>query len=245
MHLAYLDESHDPAEYWIAGLIIPAMSAQALEFALDEVVSKAVGQFPQQLAAQADSGKPIELHGHALAQGTDDWVSMHPMLRARLGIYEDALSAIANVDGTAIIRTGVDRKRQRERYGEKADHPHEWALTFALERTHDVVKGRNGMVLVTCDQTDDPDRHHANLRVFRKFSTGGTMPRRLTTIVDTIHFADSCHSRLVQAADLVSYIAFRTRTDQLYQRSGKAADSAKRLWDIVEPLQSRYYLWRP
>ncbi|HNM84839.1 MAG: DUF3800 domain-containing protein [Mycobacterium sp.] len=242
MHLAYLDESHDDSEYWIAGLIVPALSAQTLEFALDDVVSKAIKDFPQ---LSKPEGKPVELHGHALAQGTEDWESMHPMLRARLGIYEEALRAVAAVNGAAIIRTGVDRKRQRERYGDRSDHPHEWALTFALERVHEVVKARDGMVLVTCDQTDGPDRHHANLRVFRKFSTGGTMPRKLTTIVDTIHFADSCHSRLVQAADLVSYISFRARTDVLYERSGKATEAAARLWSILEPMQSKFYIWRP
>lgn len=242
MHLAYLDESHDKSEYWIAGLIVPALRAQALEFALDAVVAKAESAYP---ALAKFDNKPIELHGHALAQGTDDWAPMSNMLRARLGIYEEALSTIATVEHAAIVRTGVDRKRQAARYGEHADHPHEWALKFALERTHEVVKQRNGMVLVTCDQTDDPDRHHANLRVFRSFSTGGTMPRKLTTIVDTIHFADSCHSRLVQAADLVSYISFRVRADELHQRSGKATEAAKRLWGIVEPLQARQYLWRP
>lgn len=107
------------------------------------------------------------------------------------------------------------------------------------------MQARGEIVLVTCDQTDDPDRHHANLRVFRKFSTGGIRPRQLTTIVDTIHFADSCHSRLVQAADLLSYLSFRVRTDELYQRLGKPTQAAKRLWRIVEPLQSRFYIWCP
>jgi hypothetical protein len=242
VHLAYLDESHDKSEYWIAGLIVPALRAQALEFALEDIVARAEKDFPQ---LTNFDGKPIELHGHALAQGRDDWLPLKNMLRARLGIYEDSLRAIAAVKGAAIVRTGVDRVRHAQRYGERADHPHEWALKFALERVHEVVQARGGMVLVTCDQTDDPDRHHANLRVFRTFSTGGSVPRQLTTIVDTIHFADSCHSRLVQAADLVSYISFRARTDVLYQRSGKPTEAAKRLWGIVEPLQSRHYFWRP
>ena len=170
MHLAYLDESHDKSEYWIASLIVPALRAQSREFALDAIVAKAEKAFPE---LANPGGKPIELHGNSLAQGRDDWVPMKDMLRARLGIYEEALRAIAAVEGAAIVRTGVDRKRHTERYGERADHPHEWALTFALERTHDVVQARGGMVLVTCDQTDDPDRYHANSRVFRKFSTGG------------------------------------------------------------------------
>ncbi|OBY29276.1 DUF3800 domain-containing protein [Mycolicibacter kumamotonensis] len=242
MHLAYIDESHNKDEYWIASLIIPAEDAQRLELALDAVVENAERDFPQ---LQKFGGKPIELHGHALAQGTDDWTPMENMLRARLGIYEDALRAIAAVEGAAIVRAGIDRNRLKSRYGDRAEHPHEWALKFALERTDEVVKRRNGMVLITCDQTDDPDRHHANLRVFRNYNTGGLMPRRLTRIVDTIHFADSCHSRLVQASDLVSYISFRTRTDTLNQRTGKAAEAAKRLWAILDPLHQTNYLWTP
>jgi len=37
VHLAYLDESHDKSEYRIAGFSVPALRAQALEFALDAV----------------------------------------------------------------------------------------------------------------------------------------------------------------------------------------------------------------
>ncbi|WP_157931326.1 DUF3800 domain-containing protein [Mycobacteroides abscessus] len=241
MHLAYLDESHDKAEYWITSLIVPADSAQQLELGLDAVVDTAERDYP----LIAKTGKPIELHGHALAQGTEDWSPMNSMLRARLGVYESALREIASTAGISIVRTGLDRKRLVERYGSSAQHPHEWVLKFALERTHDVILARKGMVLVTCDRTEDPDRHHANLRVFRSLNTGGLIPRRLTTVVDTIHFADSCHSRLVQASDLVSYISFRARTDGLYGRSGKASEGAKRLWEIVSPLQIREYLWRP
>ncbi|MGF0301698.1 DUF3800 domain-containing protein [Rhodococcus rhodochrous] len=110
---------------------------------------------------------------------------------------------------------------------------------------HDLSNVRNDRVLVTCDETDDPARHHANVRVFRNQNTGGYLPRRLTTFVDTLHFAPSCHSRLLQAADLVSYISFRHHTDVLYNRSGKAADGAFKLWMIVADKQSRFYRWIP
>lgn len=242
MHLAYLDESHDKSEYWITGLIVPALRAQKLEFTLDDIVLEAENSYPQ---INKGNGKPVELHGHALAQGTEDWEPMAQILRARLGVYEKALSAIAAIDGVAVVRTGVDRQRLVNRYGDRAEHPHDLTLTFALERIHLLVKARNGMVLVTCDQTDHPDRHHANLRVFRKVSTGGLIPRKLTTIVDTIHFADSRHSRLVQAADLVSYIWFRHRTDVLYQITGRATEAAERLWKTIDLLPSKSYLWKP
>lgn len=92
MLLAYLDESHDESEYWIARLIVPALRAQALENTFDAIVVKAEKTFPQLMKSD---GKPIELHGHALAQGTEDWAPMKDMLRARLGIYEEALRAIS------------------------------------------------------------------------------------------------------------------------------------------------------
>lgn len=47
MHLAYLDESHDKSEYWITGLIVPALRAQKLEFALDDIVLEAENSYPQ------------------------------------------------------------------------------------------------------------------------------------------------------------------------------------------------------
>jgi hypothetical protein len=74
-----------------------------------------------------------ELHGNALVQGTDEWLTMAPMIRARIGVYEAALDAIASGDGLHLFLCGVDRARLRLRYTEPG-HPHRLALSHVLQR---------------------------------------------------------------------------------------------------------------
>lgn len=55
---------------------------------------------------------------------------------------------------------------------------------------------------------------------------------KLDRAVDALHFAPSRHSRLLQAADLVSFLHFRIRrTPEADPRSAKASAN---LWDIVD-----------
>jgi hypothetical protein len=47
----------------------------------------------------------------------------------------------------------------------------------------------------------------------------------------------------LQAADLVSYIQFRVRTDELYGREGPAVPAAKELWERLADAEHVRYLW--
>lgn len=64
-----------------------------------------------------------ELHGYDLFQGKGDWEPIKLMPRARIGVYDQALRAMADHDVTVIIR-GVMTQRLRNRYGDRAWHPH-------------------------------------------------------------------------------------------------------------------------
>lgn len=59
-----------------------------------------------------------ELHGHAMVQARDDWARMgnkgSNMIRARIGVYADALKAIAVHDVRVIVRA-LDIQAYRER----------------------------------------------------------------------------------------------------------------------------------
>lgn len=63
-----------------------------------------------------------ELHGYDLFQGKGHWEPMKRMPRARIGVYDQALRAIADHDVTMIIR-GVMTPRLRDRYGDRAWPP--------------------------------------------------------------------------------------------------------------------------
>jgi hypothetical protein len=106
--LAYLDESYDRAEYWLTALGCPANSLISIQRALDDIVTSAAQTYGVSSTA--------ELHGNALVQGTDEWLTMAPMIRARIGVYEATLDAIANADGLRLFLCGVDRARLQARY---------------------------------------------------------------------------------------------------------------------------------
>ena len=82
--------------YWIAGVICQD-TVLSLMNSLDLVVLNSASKFPRI--------DPFgELHGHALFHGKDDWSPLATMPSARIGVYQDALTAIANHDVRIIIR---------------------------------------------------------------------------------------------------------------------------------------------
>jgi hypothetical protein len=60
--------------------------------------------------------------------------------------------------------------------------------------------------LVIADEVDGQAKHRADLSSYRDVGTTGYRHRKLTRIVDTLHFAPSRASRLVQAADVITIL---------------------------------------
>ncbi|MEN3616101.1 hypothetical protein AAH979_42375 [Plantactinospora sp. ZYX-F-223] len=82
------------------------------------------------------------------------------------------------------------------------------------------------------DEVDHPARHRADLTRYLVAGTGGYRSRRLTRIVDTLHFAPSHASRLVQGAELVTFLFRRMQTAAVDPRE---AATNERLWSSVQP----------
>lgn len=87
--LCYLDESFTRDHYYLAGLICPDHQALSLATALDAVVAQTAASFP-------DMHPAAELHGYDIFQGKNDWTPLAKMPRARIGVYDAALHAIAD-----------------------------------------------------------------------------------------------------------------------------------------------------
>lgn len=234
MLLAYVDESYDAERYWIAALVCPDVEAASLTTALDAAVMKAATSF-------AGVSQRAELHGHAMFQGQDDWSSLATMPRARIGVYADALSAIAAHNVQIFIR-GVAVKRLEERYV-RPDHPHAVVLGHLLERVDEHAAAANEWVLVIADEVDRADDYRRNLWTFQRYSTTGYRARQLTRIVDTIHFAPSTASRLVQGADLIAYLWRRIDSGLEKDERAKRANAA--LWARLDDRIATIWCWVP
>ncbi|MFF0877427.1 DUF3800 domain-containing protein [Micromonospora aurantiaca (nom. illeg.)] len=184
MLLTYVDESYTDRWYWIGALLVPEAVAIPLSTALDEVMTDAAKAYGIDRAA--------ELHGYDLFQGRMAWARVPP--RARIAVYNAALKAIGTYDVTVILR-GVDRHGLTRRYG-LTRPAHEVVLSHLLERVDGYAAMRDELALVIADEVDNPASHRSGLTRYRVDGTGGYRSRRLSRIVDTLHFAPSHASRL-------------------------------------------------
>jgi hypothetical protein len=229
--LAYVDESYTDRWYWIGALLVPDVVAIPLSTALDEVMADAARSY----GIPAES----ELHGYELFQGRAVWSELPP--RARIAVYNSALKAIGAHDVTIILR-GVDRPGLARRY--PCPKPaHEVVLSHLLERIDGYAAMREELALVIADEVDNPATHRSDLSRYRVDGTGGYRSRRLTRIVDTLHFAPSQASRLVQAVDLVTFLFRRMESSTVVDVREKTAN--EKLWSWVEPRRYHSWCWLP
>jgi hypothetical protein len=230
--LTYVDESYSKDRYFIAGLAVHHEGVRSLEAALNGVVERALREFDI-------GGYRAELHGHPLFHGEADWEGAHP--RQRIAIYGWAFDAIAAHDARIFLR-GVNSKRLRERYVRPAD-PHDVCLQHLIERVNRYAGRTDQAALIIADELHEHDRRRTDLRDFKDYGTPGYLSSRLPQIVDTIHFAPSNHSRLLQAADLVAYLHHRrkvhTETDPRAERANN------RLWGKIQDSIEHEWTWHP
>ena len=158
-------------------------------------------------------------------------------------MYDKAFQAIADHDVTVIIRSillqGLDR-----RYPSGHDHPHSVVLTHLIERV-DEYAGISSASALSSLQTEvsGQDDYRRDLWRYQRSHTWGYHAHQINNVVDTIHFAPVSSSRLVQAADLVAFLARRieahVETDQPSQRANDA------LWARIEPRIHHQWCWWP
>lgn len=238
MLLAYLDESYCKDCYYVAALVCPERQLLQLTAALNEVVASAAENYG--IAPTA------ELHGYDIFQARGEWTSMAAMVRARIGIYHRTFAAIVAHQVHVIIR-GVRSQELRERYGNNAGHPHSIALAHLLERIDEFAERAGELALVIADepgQDDQQPEYRGDLERYRQDGTSGYRSRRLTQIVDTIHFTPSSASRLLQAIDMIAFLYHRIQTtgpgaDQRASRANQA------LWNRINPLVVHSHCWSP
>ncbi|MEV0006091.1 DUF3800 domain-containing protein [Micromonospora sp. NPDC050980] len=233
MLLTYVDESYNREVYYIAALLCPDQEAISLTRALDAVVARAAN-----LHGVAPNA---ELHGHDLFQAKGAWEHLAKMPRVRIGVYNEAFQAIGDHDVKIIIR-GVNSRRLRERYN-ATDDPHSVVLGQLLERVDEYVARRGEYALVIADEVAQPGLYRADLSLYQQHGLWGESTRRLTRIVDTLHFAPSSASRLVQAADLIAFLHRRIETETAPDDRARRANSA--IWARVGPRVQHSTCWTP
>lgn len=232
MLLTYVDESYTDDWYYMAALLCDGPGAQKLTVALDRVMERAVREY----------GVPedAELHGHELFGGKERWKDIPP--RVRIWVYNQAFDAIATHCEAIIIR-GMHVAGLRKRYI-RPEPPHSVVLQHLLERVDDYMREEaRTWTLVIADEVSDQARHRSDLLVYRTYGTTGYRSTKLTRVIDTLHFAPSRASRLLQAVDMVAFLRRRMRTHK--ESHERVARENERLWQRIQPKVWHDQCWLP
>ena len=233
MLLTYVDESFTDEWYTMAALLLDGPAAAALSTDLDRVAADAANAYG--LAAGAE----IELHGHEIFHAAKAWKGVPP--RARIGVFDDVVEAVA-AQQVQIIARAMDMVGQRERYA-VPEAPHSEVLKHLLERVDECAMEAGDYALVIADEVDGQAKHRADFFTYRGEGTTGYRSRRLTRIVDTLHFAPSQASRLVQAVDVVAFLFRRTFTH--VETDARARNTKVAMWKRLEPQVHHQLCWFP
>lgn len=104
--------------------------------------------------------------------------------------------------------------------------------------------GRTDQVaMIIADELHEHDRRRRDLQDYKSYGTPGCLSSKLPRIVDSIHFAPSHHSRLIQAGDLVAFLHHRRRVHT--ETDARAVAANVSLWARLQPKIEHEHMWQP
>jgi Protein of unknown function (DUF3800) len=195
LHLIYYDEvKYDPpkqSSYWMGGICVSHEIVPDLEAQMSEIAVRAFGS--------ATLNKDTEIHGIELCRGSGNFKARD--FGARLALLTDLLAIIARED-VARIRIKVNPANILH----AADSPSDIAFMFLVEKADALLTEKKSLGMLIGDY-DEPaiGTSVSNLSEFRRGSTRWARGKGIRNLVDTVHFAKSHHSRMIQLADVFLY----------------------------------------
>ena len=202
MHLIYFDENKYSEEnpfFNIGGILVP--ETKVLE--LDETLTRIQFNFFGSSSLVAEN----EFHGKEMFHGKGPFKGRK--LSERIEVFKYfATFLISNDIPIRLVR--IDIKRHREKYVYPMPE-YRLGLMLFLERVCEYLDRVDDLGIAFGDY--EQDEVARSVVDFSEYRTSGRTPmhfgRPLGRLVDTVHFARSHHSRFLQLADVVVYMAGR------------------------------------
>ena len=204
MHLCYFDENKPDFKqnrkyFCIGGVIIQDSTLNTLDNALSSLASSFFGS--HKLTTQN------EFHGKDLFHGKGN--SKQKPIKDRISIFLDITNLILQYKiPIYIVKIDIQKHNQKYLYPEPV---YSLGLMLILERFCDHLDRVNDLGVVFGDY--EKDEVTKAVVDFSDFKFNGKTPmyfgRPLGRLVDTIYFTQSHHSRFLQVADLLIFMAAR------------------------------------
>lgn len=201
MHLAYFDENKftekDP-HFVIGGFLVPDNACTKVEKDLAQIQFNFFGS--QVLR------KETEFHGKDMLHGKGNF--KRRSLEERIALFKDLASVITK-HKLAIRLIFVDVMAHRQKY----DFPtpeYRLGLMLVLEQFASYLDNIEDVGLVFGDyEKDEITEAIVSFSEYKMTGTPFLFGRSIDSILDTVYFTQSHHSRFLQLADVIVYLASR------------------------------------
>jgi hypothetical protein len=229
VYVTYFDEvKADPKQgqnnYWIGGISVPMSAITSVELRVNDLARK---WFKSEEMTEA-----TEFHGRCIYFGKFPCGDWNP--DRRLELLTSLVDILAETDDIRRVYTRIDTTKLKAK-GKAA----EMAFAFFCERVQLLV-GKKAHTLLIGDL--DTERSNKTIREFSKYRIEGTPWQyggNIPSIVDSVHFAYSHHSRMLQLADIYLFVA----THWASGRKGGLADALNKLLSEKSLYPHRYKIW--
>ncbi|MFV0532946.1 MAG: DUF3800 domain-containing protein [Cumulibacter sp.] len=200
MYLCYIDETEREQFYGLAAVVVNAEDVIHL-------TAKATACM-EQICSIFGLPRDTEFHAHPAFQGKGVWKKVGS--RARVKVFQDLVEAVCGCQARVILR-GVDR-RHLLAYQERKGYPEKFsaevvALQHLLQRINGFVQTQGSHALLIADERSDSSDQRLKFAEYQRYGTPGYyLGQPMERIVDTIHYAPSHASRMIQLADLFAFL---------------------------------------
>ncbi|MCR9214901.1 MAG: DUF3800 domain-containing protein [Proteobacteria bacterium] len=237
MYLLYYDEvKYDPPNqdsFWLGGVCVEHSLVMEIENQLNEI--------SQEAFTSPVLSKETEFHGIDVCRGKGNFKGFE--FEDRMEILEKLLAVLARDEikriyvrilPANIVKTG--------------DPPEEIAFMYLVENADLIFKENDSYGMLFGDY-DEPaiGVSVTNLSHFRRRGTAWAGARDIENIIDTVHFAKSHHSRMIQLADIYVYCLqfhhkknksnWRREVHRIILESGILNSTKSRIW----PVEAHWY----
>lgn len=209
MQFIYFDEnkySNDSPHFYIGGIIVPEEKLLSIENLLARIQHNFFGS--------SVLVKDTEIHGKEL------WHRKGTFKRRkaadRLQLLEDLISVVTDHNiAVRLVSIDVSHHKKKYRYPEPE---YRLGLMLFLERVCDFLEENQTHGMVFGDyEKDEVSRSIIDFSQFKMKGSTEMYGRNIDRLVDTIYFTQSHHSRFLQLADVIVYLANRFGSEKTVQ----------------------------
>lgn len=217
--------------HYLVGVAVHGHRARALEDGVGEVLQRWFGP---------DSRRPgFECKGSDLFRGEGPCSAMGPA--DRIELYRQLVELVP-AHGADVLWHGIDKRRLAGRYPQPM-HPHKLAFLFFVEAVERLLRARREFGLLVSDEEKSVEQQVIeDLPRYKEIGTAfGYHPIDLKRVVDNVHWVKSHNSRLLQLADVCTYLCQRQRRDA--GKTSATAIAVQELWNVLGPCVWKGRVW--